>query len=62
VTWADLHPIHLRCGHRVATAIGVQLANQRAMGLLDLVVACRRADTKRDVVVCHGIVVDGHGS
>jgi hypothetical protein len=54
--------IHLRCGHRVATAIGVQLADQCAMGLLDLVVACHRADTQRDVVICHGVVFDGHAS
>ena len=54
--------VHLRRRHRVATAVGVQLANQCAMGLLDVVVACHRADTKRDIVVCHGIVFDGHAS
>lgn len=54
--------VHLRRGHRVAAAVGVQLADECPMGLLDLVVACHRADTKRDVVVCHRIVFNGHAS
>jgi len=47
---------------RIAAAIRVELADQRAVGLADVVVGRRDVEAEHDIKVCVRIKLDGHGS
>ena len=53
--------VHLRGRQRLAAAIGMQLADQCPMGLLDIVVGCGGAYAESQVVIRGRVVFDGHG-